>query len=275
MTLIAMVLGAGVAAGILLIAHGLNPTDRPPGPPRWRLSRPDTIRVAGALAAAAAAGLLTRWPVGALLAGAATWLLPRVMGADRHHKQAMARTDAVASFSEMLRDNLAAAAGLEQAILAAADVAPQPIAAEVRILAADVRSGMRLPDALVRFRTAMNDPVADLIVAALHQAAQRQASRLADLLSTLADIARRATIVRLRVVAARARVRTSARVITVTTLAMAVGLALLNRDYLAPYNTLLGQLILLAVGGLFAVGFLGLNRLGRDPRPPDTDGARS
>ena len=133
MTLIAMLLGAGVAAGILLIAA------RPDDPPTDRRSRPGggshgptPIRVAGALAAAAAAGLLTRWPVGAVLAGAATWLLPRVLGADRHHQQAMARTDAVASWAEMLRDNLAAAAGLEQAILAAADVAPQPIAAEVR-----------------------------------------------------------------------------------------------------------------------------------------------
>jgi len=245
MTLIAMLLGAGVAAGILLIVSGLTPTEPPAHTARWRLSRPDTIRVAGALAAAAAAGLLTRWPVGALLTGAATWLLPRVMGGDRAHKRAMARTDAVASFCEMLRDNLAAAAGLEQAVLAAADVAPQPIAAEVRLLAADLRSGLRLPDALARFRTTMNDPIADLVVAALYQAAHRQASRLTDLLTTLADIARRATTVRLRVVAARARVRTSARVITVTTLAMAVALAILNRDYLTPYSTLLGQLILL------------------------------
>jgi Flp pilus assembly protein TadB len=274
MTVIAMLLGAGVAAGILLIAHGITPTAMPARPPRWRLSRPDTIRLAGSLVAAALAGLVTRWPVGAVLAGAATWLLPKVLGADRHHHKAMARSDAVASFSEMLRDNLAAAAGLEQAILAAADVAPQAILTEVRALAADVRSGVRLSDALARFRTAMNDPVADLVVAALHQAAQRQASRLAELLTTLAAIARRATTVRLRVVAARARVRTSARVVTVTTLAMAVGLAILNRAYLAPYSTLLGQLILVAVGALFALGFLGLARLGRDPRPPENEGAR-
>ena len=85
----------------------------------------------------------------------------------------------------------------------------------------------------------MNDPIADLVVAALHQAAHRQASRLADLLtdSGRASPAGRTTV-RLRVVAARARVRTSARVITATTVVMAVGLVVLNRDYLAPYDTL-------------------------------------
>ena len=51
--------------------------------------------------------------------------------------------------------------------------------------------------------------------------------------------------------AGRARVRTSVRVITLTTLGMAVGLIVLNRSYLQPYSTSLGQLVLAVVGALF------------------------
>jgi len=263
---LALLEGAGVAAGLLLIAYGLSrrPRTTPrPGPSRLTLTHEQTTRLASALAVAAAVGLFTRWPVGALLAGLAAWTLPRMLGADRQQESAMARTEAVASWAEMLRDNLGSAAGLEQAIIAAADVPPAAIAGEVTALAGDIRSGVRLPDALARFRDRMVDPTADLVVRALQQAARRQASKLADLLTELAEVARKKASVRLRVAAGRSRVRTSARVVAATTIIMALGLALLNRRYLAAYDTAAGQLALLLTGTLFAAGFLGLARLGR------------
>jgi len=126
----------------------------------------------------------------------------------------------------------------------------------------------------------MADPTADLVVRALRQAARRQAGKLADLLTELAEVARKKASVRLRVAAGRSRVRTSARVVTATTIIMALGLALLNRRYLAAYDTAAGQLALLLTGTLFAAGFLGLARLGHVGDTPvpvtvDTDsGAR-
>ena len=67
----------------------------------------------------------------------------------------------------------------------------------------------------------------------------------------------------MRVAAGRARVRTSARVVTATTVVFAAGLVVLNRPYLAAYDTLVGQLVLVLIGLLFAAGFAGLTRLGR------------
>ncbi len=261
---LASVLGAGVAAGLLLIAYGLRriPRGQPSRRPA-RLTREQVMRLAACLAAAAAVGLLTRWPVGAVLAGVAVWTLPRFLGADRAQQTALARTEAVAAWAEMLRDNLSAAAGLEQAIIAAADVAPAAIRDEVTQLAAAIRAGMRLPEALVAFRDQLADPTADLVVRALAQAAHRQASKLADLLTELAEVARKRASVRLRVAAGRARVRTSARVVTATTIVFATGLVALNRPYLSAYDTATGQLVLLLIGGLFAAGFAGLTRLGR------------
>jgi tight adherence protein B len=262
--MLAAVLGAGVAAGLLLMAYGLRRIPR--GQPSRRLAaltREQVTRLAACLAAAAMVGLLTRWPVGAVLAGVAVWTLPGLLGADRAQQRAMARTEAVASWAEMLRDNLSAAAGLEQAIIAAAVVPPAAIRDEVTQLAAALRAGMPVPEALAAFRQALADPTADLVVRALAQAAHRQAGKLADLLTELAEVARKRTSVRLRVAAGRARVRTSARVVTVTTIVFAVGLVALNRPYLSAYDDATGQLVLLLIGGLFAAGFAGLTRLGR------------
>ena len=264
MPLLAALAGAGVGAGVLLIVHGLRRTTRHTASrPRLRLSQEQILRLAGCLGAAVVVGLLTRWPVGAALAAIAAWTLPRMLGTDRAAQKAQARTEAVAAWAEMLRDNLSAAAGLEQAIIASATVAPAAIRDEVTTLAAAIRAGTGLPDALAAFRESLNDPTGDLVVRALSQAAHRQASKLADLLAELAELARKRTAVRLRVAAGRARVRTSARVVTVTTLVFAVGLVVLNRSYLSAYDTAMGQLVLLGIGAMFAAGFAGLSRLGR------------
>ncbi|HUC03940.1 MAG TPA: hypothetical protein VL961_00985 [Acidimicrobiales bacterium] len=42
-----------------------------------------------------------------------------------------------------------------------------------------------------------------------------------------------------------------------------LGLALFNRGYLAPYDTATGQLVLILVGGVFAVAFMWLARMTR------------
>jgi Flp pilus assembly protein TadB len=163
----------------------------------------------------------------------------------------------------MLRDTLAAAAGLEQTILATAGAAPVALRGEIRGLAGRLERGERLPAALRTFAEQVADPTADLVVSALVLAAEHQARQLADLLGELAREAREQVAMRLRIDAGRARTRTSVRVIVGTTLAFAAGLIVLNRPYLHPYDDAGGQLVLLLVGGLFAVAFWWLARIGQ------------
>jgi hypothetical protein len=68
---------------------------------------------------------------------------------------------------------------------------------------------------------------------------------------------------RLRVEAGRARTRTSVKVIVGATTAVVVGLALVNRGYLAPYDTATGQLVLTLVGAVFTAAFVWLSRMTR------------
>jgi len=272
-TVVALLAGAGFGLGLLLVASG------------WRRRLPElrsdrdqsgsAVRLPAALpklAAAAVAGVLvgvlTGWPAGGLLAALAVVGLPALLGPDRQHQRALARVEAVAGWAELLRDTLAAAAGVQQTIIATATTAPEPIRPQVRELADGLRHGTGLQAGLRRFAQRLDDPSADLVIAALLLAADRPSANLGPLLGELAATAREQAGMRQRVAASRARLRTSARIITAITIAMVIGLVALNRPWMAAYDTATGQLVMLLAGGMFAAGLLTLKRMAHLPPPP-------
>jgi tight adherence protein B len=262
-------LGAGVGLGVVLVLAGLRGASGRPvrhaGDLRDRLEG-RAGWLAGATGAAVLAGAATGWPVAALLAGAGVWAIPKLFVDSKDQARLIAKVEAVAGWAEMLRDTMAGAAGLEQAIAASAPVAPLPIRAEVARLAARAERE-RLAPALRAFADELADPTADLVVAALLLAGEHQAGRLGELLGSLAASARDQTTMRLRVEAGRARTRTSVKVIVGVTSGLALFLAVLNHGYLAPYSSPPGQLVLGVVGALFAAGFVWLARMSRPTRP--------
>ena len=256
--------GAGVGLGLFLVLAGWRGAELPrPSRVQWRPRvEQANLRLGLAVGAAVAVGAATGWPVGALLAGLAGWGAPNLFAGATRHAAAVGRIEAVAGWAEMLRDTMAGSAGLEQAIVATAPLAPLPIRAEVVTLAVRLE-GERLAPALRAFADEVADPTCDLVVAALVLAAEHQAQRLGELLGSLATAARDQATMRLRVAASRARTRTSVKVIVGVTGAVVAGLAILNRGYLSPYDTAIGQLVLLLVGLVFAVAFVWLARMTR------------
>jgi Flp pilus assembly protein TadB len=224
------------------------------------------LRFGLAVGAGVLAGAVTRWPVGALLGAGAAAMVPGLASGRAARQATIARAEAIAAWAEMLRDTLAGAAGLEQAIIAVAPVAPAPIRRQVLALAGRL-DRQQLALALGAFADELADPTADLVVAALLLASRSQARRLGELLGALARAARDDATMRLRVEAGRARTRTSARIVVGVTLAMAVGLVVTNRGYLEPYNSVSGQLVLAGVGGLFGAAFWLLGRMARIQAP--------
>jgi tight adherence protein B len=263
-TALATLCGAGVGLGLLTIWVGLRGVEMPRR--RWAWPRPKVeranLRLGLAVGAGVVVGATTGWPVGAVLAALAGWGAPGLLTGAKGANAAVGRIEAVAGWAEMLRDTMAGAAGLEQAIVASAPLAPLSIRAEVVTLALRLE-GERLAQALRAFADDVADPTCDLVVAALVLAAEHQAQRLGELLGSLAQAARDQATMRLRVEAGRARTRTSVRVIVGATGGLVLGLAILNRGYLAPYDTPVGQLVLLLVGSVFAVAFVWLARMTR------------
>jgi tight adherence protein B len=269
-------LGLGVGMGILiLVSPGQAPItpavsagvgrwmtwwahQREQRSPRWLLA---------AGAAGIGVGALTRWIVGALLAAMAVWGIPRIFGANTDYERQIARIEAIAGWTEMLRDTLAAAAGLEQAITATAHTAPMAIRPQILDVAARLTRGDRLPATLRQLAIELADPTADLVIAALILSAEHQARQLAPLLGQLAETARGQVEMRQRVEASRARTRTTMRVVVVTTVCFASGLILFNSGFLAPYGTPVGQLVLLGIGAIFTVAFAWMARLARIEEP--------
>ena len=261
--------GAGVGLGLVLALagwRGIALPRRSPSRLRPKAERVD-LRLALAVGAAVLVGAATGWPVGALLAALAGWGAPSLLSGTKAAQAGVARIEAIAGWAEMLRDTMAGAAGLEQAIAASATVAPLPIRKEVVTLAARLEHG-RLAPALRSFADEVADPTCDLVAAALILAAEHQAQRLGELLGSLGEAARDQATMRLRVEAGRARTRTSVKVIVGVTGGLALGLAVFNRGFLAPYDTATGQLVLLLVGAMFAASFVWLAKM---TRPATTD----
>ncbi len=275
-SVLAAILGAAFGTGLLLVIIGAlrRPVLHDAAADGWRQRMVSRLpagwnrrRLTIALTAGVAAGALTRWPVAAVLTTAAMLTLPGLLGPDRATARRTERMEALALWTEMLRDTLSAAAGLEQAVLTTAAIAPAPLQRELRRLAASIRSSQPLPAVLRTFADEVDDPLADVVVAALVTAAERQASQLAALLGELADSVREQVAMRQRIDAGRASIRTGVRVTVTVTLGMAVGLTVFNRPYLDPFNTLTGQLLLAVVGALFAASFAWLTAIGRLHEP--------
>ncbi|NKQ55578.1 pilus assembly protein TadB [Amycolatopsis sp. K13G38] len=272
---LAGVLGVGFALGVLLVILGVRGQDPEQArmPSRWaqrfeRLRHATSTRwIALSVATGVLVGTVTGWVVGGILTALAIGVLPRVLGRDTDQARRVARIEAVAAWTEMLRDTLSAAAGLEQAIQATVDTAPVAIRDDIGELSVRIERGDKLADALEGLADDLNDPTADLVISALVLASQHQARQLADLLGELATEAREQVSMRLRVESGRARTRTSVRVIVTTTLIFAAGLVLLNRGYLAPYDGAFGQIMLLLVGALFGIAFWWLARIARMGEP--------
>jgi hypothetical protein len=249
------VLAGGVGLGLWVFLAGLIgrqvlPRAQRIGPGRLAsLSKTTT----GALGAAVLTLLATGWPVGALLAAGAVLAAPKLIGGKAARAEAVQRTEAIATWTEMVRDSIAAASGLEEAINATAAVAPAPIRPEVRRLVARLER-QSLTSALAAFGADLAHPSGDLVVAALSIAARTEASDLTGLLSRLADAIRGEARMRIRIDVGRTQVRTASKVIIGVVAATIALLAVLNRDYLAVYADPAGQLVLLVVGGIFALG---------------------
>lgn len=255
--LVIAALGAGMGLGLTLVVLGI--LGRPVLPSQQQRAR--RIRAGsdgiGRLAAAAFAALvalaLTGWIAGAAIAVLSTLFGPKVLGGKAQRQASVDRTEAVASWTEMIRDSIAAASGLEEAIVATGSVAPEPIRPEVQRLTARLRHAP-LAQALEAFRDEVAHPSADLVVAALTIAAKMEASDLTGLLSRLADSIRGEARMRIRVDVGRTRVRTATKVIVGVVAATVVLLTVLNRQYLAAYDSIGGQFVLIVVASVFALG---------------------
>ncbi|MHB2023187.1 MAG: type II secretion system F family protein [Mycobacteriales bacterium] len=250
--------GAGVGAGMLMVAYGWK-AETPLRRRRW--SRRDAELAAAAAAVAALVLVATRWvAVAAALAGL-VYFWPRLFGGAAAERAATARLEALAGWAESLRDLTAAGVALPEALLAAVPAGSAPIRPQLTGLAERVGERVPLPDALAALADELADPDADLIVAALMLNAHAQGRQLVAVLSALSHSARAQLEVRRKVEAERRGTRRGVLIVMAVSVVAGLGLALLNPGYVAPYRAVAGQVMLAVIVAVFALGFAWLRRL--------------
>jgi Flp pilus assembly protein TadB len=259
-TLLGAVVGSGVVLLVVALRGTVPRTGRVLHSGRSLLDRAGR-RAVVAVVVALLTLVVTRWPVAAAAAVALVFGWSALFGGTRMERQATAQIEGLAAWTESLRDTIAGAVGLEQAIPATVYAASPAIRPQLRLLVDRLRVRVPLPVALQRLADELDDPSADLVVAALILNARLRGPGLRQVLTSLSEAARAELDMRQRVAAGRSATRRSAQIVMIFSLAVIVLLTVVNRAYVAPYASATGQLVLAVVVGCFAGGFVWMKRL--------------
>ena len=265
--MLALLAGAVAGGGVLLLVASLlgwMPAEST-GPSLTDRLAPAALgrRLAIGVGLGAVALLATGWLVVAIGVALLGFFGTALFGGARHGRVEVLRLEALASWTESLRDTIAGAVGLEQAIPASYNAAAPVLKPHLALLIDRLHTREPLPDALLKFGDEINDPGADLILAALILNARLRGPGLRDVLTALSQAAREEMDMRNRIEASRASTRRSVQIITGLTLVVVFGLRFLNPAYVEPYDSFAGQVTLTVVCAVFAAGFLWLRRLSK------------
>ncbi len=237
------------------------------GPERNRKSSLDRsallVGVVGGLTGWLVTGLVA---IGFLILGGAI-ALPLFRQARLERSRLVDRTEALAAWAESLRDYVKSHAGLRQAVVAGLPAVDEVIMPEVEALAQDLEQETPAL-ALGRFADRLADPVGDLLATALTVALGESGARdVPGLLGQLAADAREEVSGVRRVSVAHEKAFGTARAMAVVVAATAVGMFVVNGDYLRVYRTGAGQIVLMIVAVVVLLAVRGLVRMARPVQP--------
>lgn len=265
--LLGIVFGGVIGGGVFLLVVAIRGLPAKPQSARGRKldqALRDLLGARGAVALilGALTLLATRWVV----AGVGVALLAlgwRSLGGATSERRAMARLEGLAAWTESLRDTIAGAVGLEQAIPSSLRAAAPSLHEPLARLVDRLHTRMPMPEALRRFADDLDDPGADLIIAALIINARLRGPGLRDLLGGLSGSVREELDMRRKINADRRSTRRSVQIVVLVAVAVALLLGVFNHSYVQVYDGALGQAVLVVVAALYAAGFFWLRKLAR------------
>jgi Flp pilus assembly protein TadB len=269
--LLAGLCGAGTGVGVMLLVAGVRGTtgSGPAWPPmRVRVSREQLRRLVLAVTAGVGVLLLTRWIAAALGIAVLALYWDAVFGGTRRARLATARLEALATWTESLRDLVATGIALPEALPASVGSSSPVLRPHLQHLQDRLDARAPLEGALRALGDDLADGGADLVVAALLLNTRAQGRALEAVLSALAASLREELRVRRTIEAERRSTRRAVQIVVTVTLVTALGLCLGNPVYVEPYRTRSGQLMLALVAAVFGIGFAWLARLSALPASP-------
>jgi len=272
MALVAALAGALLVAGVLGVVAGLRLAPvRPPAPRRGgERGRPWSQRLAALTAgrrqllivggvAGVVLALATGWVIAVVLVPAAVVGVPMLLSAPEE-AQRTTRLEALEEWTRSLSGVLSVSVGLEQALIATVRSAPEPIRAEVTALAARLRARWSTEDAIRAFADDIDDTTGDLVAGYLILGARRRGTGLAAVLESLAESVAADVRIRREIQNDRDKPRGTARLVTLITIGVLAFLAMTG-DYVRPYASPFGQLLLTALLGLYVATLVWMRKM--------------
>jgi Flp pilus assembly protein TadB len=279
--LLAAVAGALLVGGVVLGIWAAVPQPvRPARPPRqgqtgarWRaIPRARRIGAVVALAVGVVVALTTGWVVAAVALPAAVLGLPAILMVS-DESRTIARLEAISEWTRNLAGVLTAGQGIEGAINASLRSAPDAIRPELSRLAARLRARWSTEDALRAFADDLDDATGDLVCSALILGASKRGDGLARVLTGLSESVAEDVRARRQIEADRAKPRSTARTVTLISVAALAFLAL-SGQFLAPYSTPGGQVVLVCLLAAYTGCLWWLRRMSLTAPPPRFLGAK-
>ncbi|MFE0457738.1 type II secretion system F family protein [Kitasatospora sp. NPDC058965] len=263
-TLLALLSGLVAGGGVaLLIASLVGWPRRAKTGPNAGQRLADFARRRGG--AAAIAGLLvlitTQWVVAAAAVALVVLFRDKLFGGAKAEREGLAYIEGLAGWVESLRDTLAGAVGLEQAIQASSRAAAPALRPHLLTMIDRLRAKTPLQAALDQFADDLGDGSADVIIIALKDNARQRGPGLRDVLSELAQTARDEADMRRRILAQRSGTRRSVQIVTWVVVTIPLGTAIFNPTFVEPYRSVQGQGVLTVVVLFFTLALVWLRKL--------------
>ena len=253
----------GALAGVGLFATVMGLQRRPVAEKRHRLRRfraqatrielssstNDTLAMIG-LAAVLALGAwyATGWLVAGVIGATAGVMGPMMFRAPRRRREFTDEIEAYSQWTEQIRDLVSASGSLFEAVILSAGQAPSRLRPKVVQMASVART-LGLPAALDWFAAEMDSPFADRLVLGM-KIAWDSGARVSEAFESTARAMRTEVEMRRRNEVANARAWTQVVSIIGVTVVSVLFMFVLNKEFFDPFGSLVGQAILLAVGGL-------------------------
>lgn len=257
--------------GLLVIVLGFlpAPVSNGPKPPsrlqiafldaRVRFGRQRLLLAGAGFIGGVILWLITGWIVWIVIVPLAAVGVPWLLGNGGEQRK-LDRLEGLETWTRGLAGLTVAGSSLEQTIIASVNSSPDSIREEVALLAARLNARWPTRSALRKFADDLADPTGDLIVAHLLLAERVRGAGLANALEDLAQSISEEVGVRRKIEADRAKPRQAIKITTIATVVL-IGLMPFISQFMAPYKTPLGQLLLAVWIGLDVVMLLWLKRI--------------
>lgn len=230
------------------------------------LGRADAVR----LLAGAVGGVVLAFYSGLpLLAGViplAVWGLPRLLGEPARSE--VRTLESLDRWVRAMAATMATGKSITDALRLSARQVPAQLQPHLHRVVQRLDQRWQPAQALAAMADDLDSPDADAILASLMLAVQRGGTGATATLSALADSIQDRLRALREIEAERAKPRIVVRQVTLVTLVMMSGALIVGRGYFAPYGTPLGQMLLGAILGLYAMSLIAMRRLTVPRRRP-------